>query len=168
MQYGAEETEQAQLRDEARVLWKTTLSTAFGVTMEEIEGKEVGVVEARDMMHRVATRMQDPGIIEMVAKRTGGVTEDDPVKETTKKHTIVQEILVKEVYLGGEPQLVEQLGFGSGEKGYVLFQCSLADYQSDPLVSQYIGTAMFRILKVAGLDDAMMESMAGGGTAQSQ
>lgn len=152
----AEPDVQERLRDEARLLWKSTLSKAFDMELETIMKKEVDVVEAREIMHKISARMQEPEILEKVAKKTGSIVNADPQQEMGLKHTAVQEILVNDVYLGGDPPLVDELGFGDGERGYVLFQCALADFQADPLVSQYIGTAMFRILKVAGLDEAMM------------
>ena len=36
------------------------------------------------------------------------------------KHGIIQDVVVNHVYLGGDPPLVEELGFGSGPKGYAL------------------------------------------------
>lgn len=62
-------------------------------------------------------------------------------------------VLVGEIYLGGDsPTLVEDCGFGSGEQGYVRMQCVMAEHQNDPLVAQYIGTAMMKLLTAAGLD----------------
>lgn len=77
-----------------------------------------------------------------------------------QKHHAVQEVLVNGVYLGGEPSLVEELGFGSGKDGYVMMQMTMADHQSDPLVTQYVGSAMMQILQVAGLDMAAMQQAA--------
>lgn len=77
------------------------------------------------------------------------------------KHHVVQEALVHKVYLGGEaegvPSLVEDCGFGAGAEGYVRMQMTMAEHQNDPLVAQYIGTAMMQILKVAGLDASVQQ-----------
>jgi hypothetical protein len=63
-------------------------------------------------------------------------------------------------YNGGDPSLVEECGFGKGEKGYAHLQCVMAEYESDPLISQYAQAAMARIWEAAGLD---MSSIAGAG-----
>jgi hypothetical protein len=79
------------------------------------------------------------------------------------KHHVVQEALVHKVYLGGadgEKSLVEECGFGAGAEGYVRMQMTMTEHQNDPLVAQYIGTAMMGILKVAGLDAAVQQQAA--------
>jgi hypothetical protein len=87
-------------------------------------------------------------------------TLDDNVQiEMAQRHHIVQETLVNEVYLGGDPCLVTELGFGKGPQAYVKMQLAMAEHQSDPLVGQYVGVAMMQILKAAGLDlNAMQQA----------
>lgn len=87
-------------------------------------------------------------------------TDAAPGTDFVARHTIVQEVLVNEVYLGGNPSLVSECGFGDGETGYVHMQCAMTDHQSDPLVAQYVGSAMMRILQAAGLDSATREMAA--------
>jgi hypothetical protein len=79
-------------------------------------------------------------------------TDEGARLATAAKHRIVQDVLVNEVYLGGEPSLVSEFGFGEGEDAYVYLQCAMAEHQSDPLVAQYVGTAMMKIMTAAGLD----------------
>lgn len=79
-------------------------------------------------------------------------TDLDEQMEAAAKHGVVQDVLVNEVYLGGEPSLVSAFGFGEGEKGYVYMQCAMTEHQADPLVAQYVGTAMMKIMTAAGLD----------------
>ena len=55
--------------------------------------------------------------------------DDNPHMEMAAKHSVVQEVLVNEVYLGGEPSLVAELGFGEGEEGYVFMQCAMSEHQ---------------------------------------
>ena len=43
------------------------------------------------------------------------------------KHGIIQDVVVNNVYLGGDPPLVEELGFGSGPKGYALMYVVICD-----------------------------------------
>jgi len=56
------------------------------------------------------------------------------------------------VYLGGEPSLVEEGGFGPGAIGYAKAQCAMADHEADPLVAQYAASSMQKIWEAAGLD----------------
>lgn len=67
---------------------------------------------------------------------------------------------MNEVYLGREPSLVSECGFGEGEKGYVYMQCVMAEHQNDALVAQYIGTAMTRVIQTAGIDMAAAQKAA--------
>ena len=76
------------------------------------------------------------------------------------KHQVVQDTLVHDVYLGGEPSLVEEIGFEKGEKGYVFMQGVMAEHQNDPLISQYVGSAMMQLLQNAGIDMSEIESAA--------
>ena len=68
------------------------------------------------------------------------------------KHQIIQDIVVNQVYLGGSPCLVEELGFGSGEKGYAIMQYIMSYHENDPLCTQYTSSAMMRLWQAAGLD----------------
>ena len=78
-------------------------------------------------------------------------TDDNPQMEFVQRHSIVQETLVHKVYLGGS--LLEECGFTPDEEGYIRLQLTMADHQNDPLVAQYIGTSMMKIVQVAGLAD---------------
>lgn len=68
-----------------------------------------------------------------------------------KKHQVLQDIIVNTVYLGGEPNLVETNGFGSGPEGYAKLQCAMSDHEGDPLIAQYASAAMIKIWQAAGL-----------------
>jgi hypothetical protein len=68
------------------------------------------------------------------------------------KHGIIQDVVVNHVYLGGDPPLVEELGFGPGQKGYALMQYVMAYHENDPLCMQYTSSSMVKIWKAAGLD----------------
>lgn len=72
--------------------------------------------------------------------------------ELAQKHQVLQQIIVNDVYMGGNPNLVQESGFGEGEKGYAHLQCVMAEYEGDPLIAQYAGAAMMRIWDAAGLD----------------
>ena len=84
-------------------------------------------------------------------------TETDAQVDVTRRHQIVQEVLVNTVYLGGSPSLVEECGFGPGEAGYVKLQCVMSEHQADPLIAQYVGSATMKLLEAAGIDLATMQ-----------
>ena len=140
------------------------LGGAFGLDLvsEQSEKGELSIVDARNMMHKVALRMQDETILEKVTKATSepvGMNDSEEAKaiELAHKHTTIQKIMVYDVYLAGKPSLVEECGFGDGEEGYVRMQGSLAEYQNDPLISQYVGGAMLKLLQAAGMDMKNMQ-----------
>ena len=68
------------------------------------------------------------------------------------KHQVIQDVVVNYVYLGGSPSLVEECGFGSGDKGYATMQYVMSYHENDPLCAQYTGSAMVKIWQAAGLD----------------
>ena len=83
--------------------------------------------------------------------------EPDTEIELGKKHQIIQNIVVNQVYLGKDNEkdkkgLVETLGFGAGPKGYAYMQYRMAYHENDPLCLQYTSSAMTKIWKAAGLD----------------
>lgn len=103
--------------------------------------------------------MQSEDILKMVAERCaslppisdasfnddgGDKAQQRKQLEMAQRHHVVQEILLNEVYLGGNPSLVEECGFGKGEKGYVRMQVVMAEHQSDPMVAQYVGSGEYR------------------------
>ena len=158
---------QEGLRIQGRDLWREVLGRAFGLYNDEeeleVSQMELSIVDARNMMHRISLRMQDPIILEKVAHKVASLPtkSNSPQEDITTKHTAVQEVLVHDVYLGtreGETQtLVEECGFGSGERGYVQLQCVMAEHQQDPLVTQYMGGAMMKLMDAAGIDVAGLQ-----------
>jgi hypothetical protein len=93
-------------------------------------------------MHKVSTKMQSDEIIRSVTEICAALpTVPDKQYDTAQRHGVVQQVLVNEVYLGGEPSLVEECGFGTGEKGYAQMQMVMAEHQNDPMVGQYIGNS---------------------------
>jgi len=83
--------------------------------------------------------------------------------EMASKHNVVQEVLVNDVYMSGNPSLVEECGFGEGDAGYVRMQCIMSEHQGDPLIAQYISTGMMKVLTSAGLDMGAIQKAAQGG-----
>lgn len=71
----------------------------------------------------------------------------------------LQHVIVHTVYLSGNPSLVEEAGFGSGEKGYASLQCAMSDHEGDPLINQYAAASMEKIWQAAGLP---MSALQGG------
>jgi len=80
--------------------------------------------------------------------------------EMAQKHQILQNVIVMDVYTGGNPSIVEECGFGGGDKGYAHMQCVMADFENDPLIAQYAGAAMMRVWEAAGIDVATMQQVA--------
>jgi len=143
--------EQEVLRRAGRDSWRRTLCLAFGLE-DTPEEEEVSIVDARNIMHKVSQRMHEPNVLAKITK----LVEDEKSDDITKRHTAVQQVLVEDVYLGREhtssSSLVEECGFGPGEVGYVRMQCAMAEHQNDPLVAQYVGSAMQKVLQAAGID----------------
>lgn len=148
---GSDPDTQERMRTMGRDIWREVLCATFGV--KEGELKELDIVEARNMMFKVAEKMQDDATLKLIAKKCMAIEPDtDEQLKIAAKHSAVQDVLVNHVYLGGEPSIVSEFGFGEGEQGYVYLQCAMADHQSDPLVAQYVGSAMMKIMSAAGLD----------------
>lgn len=151
---------QEKLRLSNRDLWRNVLSLAFDLSSEETAAvTEMSLMDARNAYHKVAEKMIQPNILEQVSKQAALLKDtENPDMDKALRHQIVQETLVNDVYLHGNPSLTEELGFGAGEKGYVLFQYAISEHQSDPLVAQYIGSAMTNLVKSAGITMPNMES----------
>ena len=66
-------------------------------------------------------------------------------------------MIVHSVYLAGNPSLVEEAGFGSGEKGYAKIQCALSDHEGDPLINEYAAAAMGKVWEAAGLPPSALQ-----------
>lgn len=144
---------QEKLRINTRDVWRNVLAKTFNISMEEIEKSEMAIVEARNVMHKVSQKMQDPETLESISKQCSVLqTTGDARMDMAIKHQVVQDTLVNTVYLGGNPSLVEECGFEKGEKGYVFMQCVMSEHQSDPLIGQYVGAGMMKIMQAAGID----------------
>ncbi len=161
LMHNSDPATQEKLRIGTRDLWRKVLATAFNFSTDDIAESELSVVDARDAMYKVSQKMQSPEILEIVAQKSANTAPTgNAAMDMAMKHQVVQDTLVHDVYLGGEPSLLEQLGYEKGEKGYVFFQCVLAEHQNDPLVGQYVGTAMMKILEIAGIDMNEIEKAA--------
>jgi len=147
---------QDSFRRVGRDTWRVMLATAFDLDEELLEsvcGEELSIVDARNTVHKVASKLMEPKILETVAKKCSVIPQGgDPQQALGTKHQIIQDVVVNEVYLGGSPSLVEELGFGSGAKGYAVMQYAMAYHENDPLCMQYTSSAMVRIWEAAGLD----------------
>lgn len=164
---------QDMLRIAGRDTYRMVLANAFNLPlMEEQESKgELSIVDARNIMHKVSLRMQDPEVLEKVAKICSASVEvnDSPEAQQidmARKHTVIQQVMVDDVYLaGGDNSLVNECGFGTGEDGYVRMQFAMAEHQGDPLITQYVGAAMMKLLESAGIDVSALQQQAQGGQA---
>ena len=90
-------------------------------------------------------------------------SESDPQIEMGMKHSIIQDVVVNQVYLGGDPPLVEKFGFGKGPTGYATMQYVMAFHENDPLCQQYTSSSMSKIWLSAGLDLNTATQAAAGG-----
>jgi hypothetical protein len=163
--------DQERLRVAMRDTYRLVLAGAFDVPtlLEDQRSRgELSVVDARNIMHKVSLRMLEPDVLERVRERCSvSVAMNDSAEaqqiELARKHTVVQEVMVSDVYLSkrdGAPSLVEECGFGKGEAGYVRMQCALAEHQNDPLITQYVGSAIVRLLQSAGIDMEALQKQA--------
>jgi len=148
--------QQDGFRKVGRETWREMLTIAFDLDKDLIAkkyGNELSIVDARNIVHKAASRLIEPRILEEVATRVGQILpQSDPQIEMGMKHSIIQDVVVNQVYLGGNPPLVEELDFGSGATGYALMQYVMAYHESDPLCQQYTSSSMAKIWQSAGLD----------------
>ena len=158
---------QDKLRIAGRDTYRMILASAFDLPLLEEQSLkgELSIVDARNIMHKVSIRMQEPEVLEKVARAcsVSVALNDSPEAqqlELARKHTVIQEVMVKDVYLNGNPSLVKECGFGDGEDGYVRMQYAMAEHQGDPLVAQYVGTAMIKLLESAGIDVGAIQGQA--------
>jgi len=147
---------QEEFRATGRETWREMLATAFDLDKDMIAekyGNELSIVDARNIVHKVASALIGPSILEEVATRVGQLPpQADQQIVMGMKHAIIQEVVVNKVYLGGDTPLTVELGFGSGPKGYALMQYVMAYHESDPLCMQYTSSSMQKIWNAAGLD----------------
>jgi len=71
--------------------------------------------------------------------------------------------MVSDVYLSKDNNgvtLVQECGFGDGEEGYVRMQSAMAEHQGDPLITQYVGSAIMKLLQSAGIDMEALQKQA--------
>lgn len=168
---------QERLRKLGRDVWRQVLSIAFDIPQEQMMRKgaatdaqeELSIVDARNIMFKISQKMMEPSLLESISRQVANATaaatttasnkdsSDSNNALLTMKHTLVQQVLVNEVYFGDNGILLTECGFPPGEEGYVALQCAIAEHQTDPLVAQYMGGAMMRVLQAAGLDGATRE-----------
>lgn len=168
--------QQEDFRKVGRDTWREMLAIAFDLNKDDIrdkyitsandEGYELSIVDARNIVHKVASKLVEPHILEEVAIRVGQIPpQSDKRIELGIKHSIIQDIVVNQVYLDGDPKpLVEELGFGSGPKGYATMQYIMAYHENDPLCQQYTSSSMAKIWQAAGLNlnTEQVKAMPGG------
>jgi hypothetical protein len=108
-------------------------------------------VEARDIMYEMSRRMAEPSFLSMVETECHSILPTD----MNQKHTRIQELLISQVYLapdGGAREILSRFDKTNGHNAYVILQSLMAEHQSDPLISQYVGQAMMNVLEKAGLN----------------
>jgi hypothetical protein len=137
-----------------RDTWRELVATCFDLQVDEIQ--TLDIVEARNLMHKVSSRMIEPAVLQQIQNQCARIQDSDPEAEIALKHQVLQDVIVNYVYLGkgkgGGPSLVEESGFGPGAKGYAKLQCAMSDHEGDPLIAEYATSAMMKIWSSAGLD----------------
>ncbi|KAL3760906.1 hypothetical protein ACHAWU_009585 [Discostella pseudostelligera] len=162
---------QDKIRVSGRDTYRMVLAGAFDIPTllsDQLTNGEVSVVDARNIMHKVSLRMHDPELLEKVAKRCAGISSvgnspETQAMEMARKHAVVQEVMVSDVYLSKDNNgvtLVQECGFGDGEEGYVRMQSAMAEHQGDPLITQYVGSAIMKLLQSAGIDMEALQKQA--------
>lgn len=143
-------TMQKLFEEVRRDTWREVVGTTFQIDPKEIP--VLTIVEARDAMHKLSSKMVDPEILLKLQQKTAKIPSGDEQTTLQEKHKLLQEVLFHDVYLAGDPSIVEQIGFGPGAQGYAKLQCALTDHEGDPLLAEYASSAMLRMLKAAGIN----------------
>jgi hypothetical protein len=133
-----------------RDTWREVVGTTFHLDAKDIP--VLSIVDARNLMHKISSKMIEPDLLVEIQQRTAKITGPDPNIVLQEKHKILQDILVSQVYLGGAPSLVEQVGFGTGAQAYAKLQCAMTDHEGDPLIAEYASSAMMKVLRASGID----------------
>jgi hypothetical protein len=155
LQQVTDETMRQLFVEVRRDTWREIVSIVFDVPLSELP--VLTIVEARNLMHQVSSKMMAPDTLLIIQTQTAKISHDDLAVEIQQKHGILQTILVNHVYLGVHDNddglsLVERAGFGSGPVGYAKLQCALSDHEGDPLMADYAASAMMKLLAAAGID----------------
>eukprot|EP00977_Amphora_coffeiformis_P024926 scaffold17669_cov140-Amphora_coffeaeformis.AAC.1 len=133
-----------------RDTWRELVAAAFDLQPDELQS--VSIVEARNIMHKVSSKMVSPEVLEEIKSRCTELPPSDVEEHMlAEKHRVLQHVIVHSIYLAGNPSLVEEAGFGSGDKAYAKIQCALSDHEGDPLINEYAAAAMAKVWEAAGL-----------------
>jgi len=111
-------------------------------------------VEAREIMFNMSKLMSEEKFLAQIESECQSILPT----EVNLKHTKIQELLIDNVYLGSD--ILNQFD-ENGEKAYVTMQSLMAEHQSDPLISQYVGQAMMNVLQRAGMNEQAIKTEAG-------
>ena len=133
--------------DIRRETWHDIVATTFNLESDEIP--ILSIVDARNIMHKATSKMIEPDTLLAIQRRTAKIHNESKDMEMAQRHVALQEVLIEKVYMDG---LLEEEGFGTGEKAYAKMQCALTDHEGDPLITQYSSSAMVKILEAAGID----------------
>ena len=147
---GTDETMRKLFDEVRRETWREVVGVTFQLDPAEIPA--LTIEEARKVMHKVSTKMVDPDVLLKIQKETAKVPGNESQVVMQEKHKILQDVMFNDVYLSGDPSLVEETGFGAGAQGYAKLQCALTDHEGDPLLAEYATSSMMRLLEAAGID----------------
>lgn len=136
--------------DVRRETWHDIVATTFQLDSSDIP--ILSIVDARNVMHKVTSKMIEPDTLLAIQHRTAKIQNESKEIEMADRHAALQEVLIDRVYMSGNPSLLEEEGFGTGVEGYAKMQCALTDHEGDPLITQYSSSALVKILDAAGID----------------
>ena len=85
---GCDPDTQEEFRTMGRETWRTILATAFQLNETTIlpGGQEMSIVDARNTVHKVATKLMEPSILEMVAQRCAKIPPRKFIPSTNRPH----------------------------------------------------------------------------------
>jgi hypothetical protein len=69
---GCDYDTQEEFRSMGRDTWRNMLATAFGLDTSDLQ-EEMSIVDARNTVHKVASKLREPSILEMVAQNCGKI-----------------------------------------------------------------------------------------------
>ena len=144
MQKKCDDDDKEMFRKVGNETWRELLSVAFELDTANL--KSLSIVDARNIMHKVSSKMQESAILMKIQKECGNVPESkscflslnplnhglhqhlslyqdlDIQVELMHKHMVLQTVIVNDVYMGGSPSLVE---VRISEKGSKFFLCGI-------------------------------------------
>ena len=171
---GVDEDMKELLAELRRDTWHEVVAATFDLNLDDV--KPLTIVDARNIMHKVSTRMIEPSVLldiqtkvsKIAPIENAGVTAQEQQEaealQLVQKHHVLQDIIVNTVYLAPDKKtgvsLIQECGYPGGPKGYAMLQCAMTEFEADPLIAQYVSAAMMRIYEAANIDVSSLTAAA--------